>query len=199
VSPPTGPKGTTFTYRVVYKDAAGNEPTARALEIRRNGTPWASKTMQPGTTGINSFRYGKLYLQTVVIDQPGRYKYRFTFVDGSGKATGTATTWTAGPTITAPGSALVTAAAAAPFGRGAQVTFTLPDAAGVTATVLNVAGRPVKTIAADRPLEAGLQTLTWDGTAEGGLAVPAGLYLIHVTARGEDGSQSSAVAAARLR
>ena len=69
----------------------------------------------------------------------------------------------------------------------------------MTATVVNVAGRPVRTLAADKPLEAGLQTLLWDRRAGNGLSVPAGLYLVRVTARAEDGGQSTGLATVALR
>jgi hypothetical protein len=69
----------------------------------------------------------------------------------------------------------------------------------VSATVLNIAGRPVRTIAADRPLGAGLQTLLWDRRADTGLPVPAGLYLIRVMARDEEGGQRTALASVALR
>jgi flagellar hook assembly protein FlgD len=77
--------------------------------------------------------------------------------------------------------------------------FALSGSADVSVTVLNVAGRPVRTIAADKPLEAGLQTLVWDCKADGGLRVPAGLYLVRLTARAADGAQSTALATVSLR
>jgi flagellar basal-body rod modification protein FlgD len=79
------------------------------------------------------------------------------------------------------------------------VTFSLSAAANVTATIVNVAGRPVATIAAGKPLEAGLQTLLWDRKAGTGLTAPAGLYLIRLTARDADGGQSTALATVSLR
>jgi len=79
------------------------------------------------------------------------------------------------------------------------VTFSLSSAAQVTATVLNVAGRPVRTLVADKPLAAELQTLLWDRRSDSGLPVPPGLYLVRVAARSEDGGQTSAVAAVALR
>jgi len=83
--------------------------------------------------------------------------------------------------------------------NGAQVTFSLSAGANVTATVVNVAGRPVATIAADKPLEAGLQTLVWDRRANSGLPVPAGLYLVRLSARAPRGGQSTALATVALR
>jgi hypothetical protein len=69
----------------------------------------------------------------------------------------------------------------------------------VTATVVNVAGRPIGTIVADKPLDAGLQSLLWDRIAGSGLPVPPGLYLIRVTARDAEGGQTTALAPVALR
>ena len=75
-------------------------------------------------------------------------------------------------TILGPGSAAslchVSSLAALPTRTGAQVTFSLSSSAHVTATVLNVAGRPIKTIAADKPLAAGAQTLLWNSVPASG-------------------------------
>jgi flagellar basal-body rod modification protein FlgD len=89
--------------------------------------------------------------------------------------------------------------AAVPTSAGAQITFNLAAAADVTATITNVAGRPVRVLAQDRPLQAGLQTLLWDRRADSGLAAPAGIYLIRVVARSPEGGQSSALASLSVR
>jgi Tol biopolymer transport system component len=88
---------------------------------------------------------------------------------------------------------------AVPTAHGAQVVFTLSAPASVEAHVLNVAGRPVRTLVADKPFDAGTQTLLWDRRSDTGLAVPSGLYLLHLTAYTPDGTQSSAVSAVALR
>jgi flagellar basal-body rod modification protein FlgD len=119
--------------------------------------------------------------------------------DATGEATGFPAAWKSGPTITGTSSLAVTSLSVVPARPGAQLTFTLSAPAHVTATVLNVAGRPIRTVVADRPLDAGLQTLLWDRRAETGLAAPSGLYLVRVTARAGDGAQSSALATLALR
>jgi hypothetical protein len=197
VAPDSGPTGTTFLFRVLYADSAGDEPTTHQLVVRRNGAPWLALEMSPVSAG--NHRFGKVYRTSLRIDQPGNYRYHFAFADASGNAKGTASGWQPGPTIGSTGGAALTSLACIPTNVGIQLTFALRSSAKVTATVLNVAGRPIKAIVADRPLDAGLQTLLWDRRADTGLPVPAGLYLIRVTARDAAGAQTTALATVALR
>jgi flagellar hook assembly protein FlgD len=64
--------------------------------------------------------------------------------------------------------------------------------------VLNLAGRPVKRLQADRATAAGTHRLLWNAMGDNGLPVPAGRYLIEVTARAADGSASRALATVML-
>jgi len=153
--------------------------------------------MSPAPAG--DLRIGKVYRVSVTLTDPGPYEYRFYFVDVSGTAVGPPTNWTAGPTLTGTSSVAVTSLAALRTAAGAQVTFSLSGTANLTATVTNIAGRPIRTIVADRLSEAGLQTLLWDRRAGTGLPVPAGVYLIRVTARTADGGHSTALATVALR
>jgi hypothetical protein len=81
---------------------------------------------------------------------------------------------------------------------GAQIVFGLSTSARVAARVLNVAGRPVATICHDRVCDAGLNTLVWDGLSERGLGAPAGVYLVEVSALGNEGQRQHAVTRLRL-
>jgi hypothetical protein len=197
VSPDSGPLGTNFRFQVRYSDSAGDEPATYKLLLRRNGRMFRQKPMSAALAG--DLRIGKVYRISVTLTRPGTYEYRFYFVDASGTGLGPPNNWSAGPTITGDGSATVTALAAMPTTAGAQVTFSLAGPASVTAMVVNVAGRPIRTLVADRPLEAGLQTLLWDRRADTGLPVPAGLYLIRVTAHSDKGGQSTSLATLALR
>ncbi|HJN13901.1 MAG TPA: FlgD immunoglobulin-like domain containing protein, partial [Armatimonadota bacterium] len=66
------------------------------------------------------------------------------------------------------------------------------------ARVLNIAGRPIKTICTASDCEAGANTLIWNAMSDTGLRVPNGIYLVEVTARNEDGGQSKALAQVRI-
>jgi hypothetical protein len=197
VSPDSGAPGTSFRFQVKYADSVGDEPTTCKLLVRRYGRLLLQEPLSAASSG--DLRLGKVYRTSVRLDTPGSYEYRFSLADASGNALGPPSNWTDGPTITGSGSAMVTSLAAAPTRAGAQITFSLSGAANVTATVLNVAGRPIRTIAADKPLDAGLQTLLWDRRAETGLPVPSGLYLIRVKARDARGGQSTTLATVALR
>lgn len=76
-------------------------------------------------------------------------------------------------------------------GRGVQIAFALSSPAQVQAEVLNIAGRRIKTIAVDRQCETGTNNLLWNCRSDRGLPVPAGTYLIRLTARAPDGQQTT--------
>ncbi|MBM3499601.1 MAG: hypothetical protein FJX74_13150 [Armatimonadetes bacterium] len=97
-----------------------------------------------------------------------------------------------------PPTSAVAGLAAVPTAMGAEVVFTLAGDAGVSARVLNLAGRPVRTLCADRLCTAGTQRLVWNALADTGLPVPNGQYLIEVTARTATGQQSRSLATVRL-
>ncbi|MEA3402036.1 MAG: S8 family serine peptidase [Armatimonadota bacterium] len=81
---------------------------------------------------------------------------------------------------------------------GAEIVYTLQRAASVDIEILNIAGRTVRRLLADRQQAAGAQQVTWDGRSSAGSAVPGGTYLVRVVARGPDGQQASAVRCVQL-
>ena len=80
---------------------------------------------------------------------------------------------------------------------GVEVVLTLSAPAEVTVAVLNAAGRTVAALA-PQSLPAGLNRLSWGGLSTSGTRVPAGHYLVRVTARGTGGGQASSLASLRL-
>jgi flagellar hook assembly protein FlgD len=59
--------------------------------------------------------------------------------------------------------------------------------------VLNIAGRLVKRFAA-REVDGGTQeTVSWNGVSDRGSAVPAGRYIVRLTALAEDGQTVQAI------
>ena len=98
----------------------------------------------------------------------------------------------------ATGTMRITGLTALPTNVGAQVQFALSSAAQVDARVMNIAGRPIKTICTARDGEAGANTLLWNAMSDDGLRVPSGVYLVEIEARGAGGSQSRALTQVRL-
>jgi PKD repeat protein len=91
------------------------------------------------------------------------------------------------------GTAAVSGVSAQGTGLGAAVIFTLSAEASVGVEVLNIAGRTVRQVCADKLATAGVNTVLWDGRSQVGTRVPIGRYLVRVTVRGGDGGQSQAL------
>ncbi|MBC7287664.1 MAG: hypothetical protein H5T86_06380, partial [Armatimonadetes bacterium] len=92
---------------------------------------------------------------------------------------------------------LLTALAASATSQTACITYTLSRAASVEATVLNMAGRPVRRMV--RVAEtAGRHSISWNLTSDYGAPVPAGLYLVRLSASAPDGSYQQGVAPLRI-
>jgi len=74
---------------------------------------------------------------------------------------------------------------------GVEISYTLSRAASVDVTILNIAGRVVRTLRTEQLATAGTNTETWNLIGDRGTAVPAGQYLCRVTARTDSGRQTS--------
>ncbi len=81
---------------------------------------------------------------------------------------------------------------------GAELAFSLSAPADVTVSVLNIAGRPVATVARDRPCGAGLQRMAWNGRSNRGMPVPNGTYLVRVVVRDGTGAEATGIGALSL-
>ena len=146
---------------------------AKSIKAEGNHFPW------PGLTTIHKRiwdRRDKSGLGAVDISPPG----------GLLSSSGTEATL-----------ALSGATAVATAG-GAEIVFSLSTPAGVTATVLNIAGRPVRTICEARDCEPGINSLVWNGLGSNGLAVPNGRYLVRITAQDDRGQSATGLTALRL-
>ncbi len=73
---------------------------------------------------------------------------------------------------------------------GAEIVFTLGSDAAVEVTVLNIAGRSIRQLTTGQPSPSGLNRLYWDGRSSSSTKVPAGRYLVKLTARHEEGQQT---------
>ena len=86
-------------------------------------------------------------------------------------------------------SGLATSAA----GNGTEISYTLSSDAEVEVTVLNIAGRLVRTLVSSAAQPAGAQRVVWNGANNAGVRAPSGMYLIVVRARAEDGQEAQAI------
>jgi len=71
-----------------------------------------------------------------------------------------------------------------PFSSTTSMSFALPNAAPVSLSVYDVSGRLVSTLI-NRPMDAGMHQVSWDGRDSGGNSVANGVYLLRLQAGGE--------------
>lgn len=81
---------------------------------------------------------------------------------------------------------------------GVMVTYDVSSACSVSVEVLNVAGRVVRTLVADRAVPAGQNGELWDLRSAAGTTVPAGTYLIKIEAVAENGQRVQALRPAQI-
>ncbi len=82
---------------------------------------------------------------------------------------------------------------------GAQIVFSLSDDAAVDVQIVNIAGRTVGQVAAARVCSAGANSVVWNARSTNGALVPAGRYLVTVTARCEDGTVARAIGSLQVQ
>jgi hypothetical protein len=123
-----------------------------------------------------------------------QWKVRAAANDGyqTGTATESVTIETVSAVTVASASAplAVMASAATTRDQNVAITVNLTAAAEVGASVLNLAGREVAVIPANR-LAAGISTVWWNGRSTFGTRVPGGQYLVRLQARGADGNSAN--------
>lgn len=81
----------------------------------------------------------------------------------------------------------VTATTASANAEGMMMTYSVTKACSVNVRVLNLAGRSVKVLAANKLVGAGVQTQLWNLTSDSGTKVPSGTYLLQIDAVAENG------------
>ncbi|MCD6361427.1 MAG: hypothetical protein J7M38_11275 [Armatimonadetes bacterium] len=196
----------TFTWAVRYRDEDGDPAQFARVHIFRlvdgEEVELPDSPFDMLATG-SDWAGGVDFLYTGRLTEPGLYGYWFEAADAWDDARGVpARRHMRGPRVRDPFAVqplMVTAAVALPtHAGGAQVTFTLSAPAAVSAEVLNIAGRRVATLAGDRQVQAGANTLSWNGCNSGGLRVPAGVYLIRLCARGDNGAQTQTMVPVHL-
>lgn len=84
----------------------------------------------------------------------------------------------------------VSAASARQTGAGAVVTYSLSKPASVEVSVMNISGRPIRTLASSGVAPSGASQMVWNLQAANGTKVPSGRYLVKITAQSEDGQST---------
>ena len=191
MDPDTGTAGTSYYFRVKYGHPEGRLPSVASCELRRDGKVVRTLYMWPTKPypTYDDVVSGLTYRTHTKLKRTGTYEYRFRFRDRFHWAAGAPSTWSSAATVSGT-TGRITSLAAMPTNAGAQVTFTLSSAAEVSARVLNLAGRPVRTLCRGMECEAGTNTLVWNGRSDAGVVVPRGTYLVEVTARDAEGGES---------
>jgi len=194
VAPKRGAAPLVCQFRVRYRDLEGDHPRFIKVHVQLDGEPIAGSPFRCVLIERGRVKTGQIWGCQVTLATPGRYSYHFAGRDLYSTAEGVPTEWQSGPRVLEAGPAALTALAATPGRAGVAVTLSLSSAAKVDAQVLNLAGRPIRNLAAGQACPSGITTLVWDGRAATGLTVPAGTYVIAVTARDATGGQSRALA-----
>ncbi len=73
-----------------------------------------------------------------------------------------------------------------PFRQATEVQFVLAEPGAVSLSIHDVLGREVRAVAKGLWLEAGPQSLRWDGRRSDGKGVAAGVYFVRLSAEGRD-------------
>lgn len=76
---------------------------------------------------------------------------------------------------------------------GASISYNLSDEATSDVVIKNTSGRVVRTLAKNRSVTRGINSLSWNYRNEAGDAVPAGSYLVEVVATTPDGEIAKSV------
>lgn len=82
---------------------------------------------------------------------------------------------------------------------GVAVTYSLSTSAQVEMTVLSLTGKPIRRLPQGGVSTQGLNNTTWDGRDSSGRVVPAGTYLIELTARTDIGEVAKTAVPVVLR
>lgn len=200
-NPPTPPE----TVDVYFTDAAG---TRLAHDIRSDLTsqtfdfvvscevPDALVTVSlPDLSNVPND------LQVVLVDkQSGKSMYARTMQAYSYRSEG-ASSQRSFQLVVSPrtiGALHLNATAAQANGNNVALTYTVTKACSVNVRVMNLAGRCIRTLAADKPVQAGVQSELWNLCSSTGTRVPAGIYLLQIEAVTDNGQRVQGMTQVRV-
>jgi hypothetical protein len=203
VRPNAGTEGeTVFLFKVIYQDDDGDMPTFVRVLLWRDGTfyRWMEMVqMERPQNAVSPAMAGIPYRCRRMLPA-GTYQYRFEAEDKDGRAIGPASVKMDGLLVNPPSApAAVTSCAAIPTAAGAEIVFSLSAPVEVAAQVVNIAGRPVRTLCRAKGCDAGANTLAWNTLSDSGLPVPNGTYLVRIEARTTGGEVARGLATVSLR
>lgn len=200
-NPPTPPE----TVDVYFTDSAG---TRLAHDIRSDLTsqtfdfvvscevPDALVTVSlPDLSNVPSD------LQVVLVDkQTGKSMYARTMQAYSYRSEG-ASSQRSFELVVSPrtiGALHLNATAAQANGNNVALTYTVTKACNVNVRVMNLAGRCIRTLIADKPVQAGVQSELWNLCSSTGTRVPAGIYLLQIEAVTDNGQRVQGMTQVRV-
>lgn len=187
---------TDFQFRVLYRAHDADMPDYVRLALWRDGAPHATVDMDPAGGSLDPVE-GIVYRTTLQLPE-GSYEYQFLAADHHGVAGGAAAARTVGVTVESPdGGGSVRLAATPIASGGAEILVSLAQAGRIDVQVTNIAGRPVRALYRDLTCGAGMNRMVWNGLNDSGFAVPGGVYMVQVTAKGTTGAQARALARVR--
>ncbi|MBU0607850.1 MAG: carboxypeptidase regulatory-like domain-containing protein [Armatimonadetes bacterium] len=96
------------------------------------------------------------------------------------------------------GALSLSATASQARGGNVMLSYTVTRACNVSVKVMNVAGRCIRDLVADRPVAAGVQSELWNLCSASGTRVPAGMYLLQIEAVTDTGQRVRGMAQVRV-
>jgi hypothetical protein len=200
VEPDSGAVGSSFTFRCKYQGPGA--PTKVELSVYNGPYPIVGSPFTMTAEVSGNYTNGVVYWKMLQLNQVGTCDYRFRAYSGGWEIASLPLMPAppqAGPVVTSSGGTLaVSGVTAQQVGGGVSLSYALSTLAAVAVTVLNIAGKPIASLAGGEQ-GAGVQTLSWNGRNAAGSAVSAGTYLIQVTARTEAGENATSLCTVRLQ
>ncbi len=184
--------------RVKYIDADGDAPAYMRLHLLKGGSEFQGSPYDMELLAGRPVDYtiGVIYHLGLRLPAGSDYSYYFAASDGFQEASGEPNTEHSGPTVGTGGAGVLISsvtALQAPAGN-VEIRCRMLAAGYVDVEVLNIAGRAVARIATGRELDSGENVLLWNTRGDSGTKVPAGRYLIRISAHSNSGTCQQMIA-----